>query len=176
MSILTWIVLGLIVGFIANKLVNKTGEGVHMNIVLGVIGAVLGGELINKFGIAGAAWLNMWSVLVSVSGAALFLVVYHALQGAPSRPINGRRQEASILDRESTREPRRRFQMRMACCNRARSQIELSRHKGTLGNHLTIIFDTLFPCPFVISRWFRGEMHGMTNWFFIERIARPLQA
>jgi uncharacterized membrane protein YeaQ/YmgE (transglycosylase-associated protein family) len=48
-------------------------EGVLMNIVLGVIGAVLG---------------SMWSVLVSVSGAALFLVVYHALQGAPSRPIN----------------------------------------------------------------------------------------
>jgi uncharacterized membrane protein YeaQ/YmgE (transglycosylase-associated protein family) len=63
-------------------------KGELMNIVLGGIGAVLGGELINKFGIAGAAWLNMWSVLVSVSGAALFLVVYHALQGAPSRPIN----------------------------------------------------------------------------------------
>jgi uncharacterized membrane protein YeaQ/YmgE (transglycosylase-associated protein family) len=79
MSILTWIVLGLIVGFIANKLFNKTGESVLMNIVLGGIGAVLGGELINKFGIAGAAWLNMWSVLVSVGVAALFLVVYNAL-------------------------------------------------------------------------------------------------
>ena len=79
MSILTWILLGLIVGFIANKLFNKTGESVHMNIVLGGIGAVLGGELINKFGIAGAEWLNMWSVLVSVSVAALFLVVYNAL-------------------------------------------------------------------------------------------------
>ena len=79
MSILTWIVLGLIVGFIANKLFNKTGEGVLMNIVLGGIGAVFGGELINKFGIGGATWLNLWSVLVSVSGAALFLVVYNAL-------------------------------------------------------------------------------------------------
>ena len=79
MSILTWIVLGLIVGFIANKLVNKTGEGAPMNIVLGGIGAVFGGELINKFGIAGATWLNMWSVLVSIGGAALFLVVYNAL-------------------------------------------------------------------------------------------------
>jgi len=79
MSILTWIILGLIVGLIANKLLNKTGEDVLMNIVLGGIGAVLGGELINKFGIAGAAWLNMWSVLMSVSGAALFLVVYNAL-------------------------------------------------------------------------------------------------
>ena len=79
MSILTWIVLGLIVGFIANKLFNKTGETVLMNIVLGGIGAVLGGELINKFEIAGAAWLNMWSVLVSVTVAALFLVIYNAL-------------------------------------------------------------------------------------------------
>jgi uncharacterized membrane protein YeaQ/YmgE (transglycosylase-associated protein family) len=79
MSILTWIILGLIVGFIANKLVNKTGEGVLMNIVLGSIGAVFGGELINKFGMAGATWLNMWSVLVSVGGAALFLVIYNAL-------------------------------------------------------------------------------------------------
>ena len=79
MSILAWIVLGLIVGFIANKLVNKTGEGARMNIVLGGIGAVFGGELINKFGIAGATWLNMWSVLVSVGGAAIFLVVYNAL-------------------------------------------------------------------------------------------------
>jgi uncharacterized membrane protein YeaQ/YmgE (transglycosylase-associated protein family) len=59
-----------------------------MNIVLGAIGAVFGGELINKFGPAGATWLNLWSVLVSVSGAVFFLVVYHVLQGAPSRPIN----------------------------------------------------------------------------------------
>jgi uncharacterized membrane protein YeaQ/YmgE (transglycosylase-associated protein family) len=87
MSILAWIILGLIVGFIANKLVNKTGEGVLMNIVLGIIGAVFGGELINKFWQAEATWLNMWSVLVSVGGAVLFLVVYHALQGAPSRSI-----------------------------------------------------------------------------------------
>jgi uncharacterized membrane protein YeaQ/YmgE (transglycosylase-associated protein family) len=79
MSILAWIVLGLIVGVIANKLVNKTGEGALMNIVLGGIGAVFGGELINKLEIAGATWLNMWSVLVSVGGAALFLVVYNAL-------------------------------------------------------------------------------------------------
>ena len=79
MSILTWIVLGLIVGFIADKLFNKTGESVLMNIVLGGIGAVFGGELINKLGIAGATWLNMWSVLMSVGVAVLFLVVYNAL-------------------------------------------------------------------------------------------------
>jgi uncharacterized membrane protein YeaQ/YmgE (transglycosylase-associated protein family) len=79
MSILAWIILGLIVGFIANKIVSKTSEGARMNIVLGGIGAVFGGELINKLGIAGTKWLNIWSVLVSVGGAALFLVVYNVL-------------------------------------------------------------------------------------------------
>ena len=54
MSILAWILLGLIVGFIASKLVNKTGEGVLMNMVLGSAGAMFGGELINKFRMAGS--------------------------------------------------------------------------------------------------------------------------
>jgi len=54
MSILAWIVLGLTVGFIASKLVNKTGEGVLMNMVLGSAGAMFGGELINKFRMAGS--------------------------------------------------------------------------------------------------------------------------
>jgi uncharacterized membrane protein YeaQ/YmgE (transglycosylase-associated protein family) len=86
MSILAWIALGLIVGFIATKLVNKTGKGLLVNIVFGIAGAMLGGELINKFGTAGATWLSLWSVTVSVCGAVLFLVIYHTLLGAPSRP------------------------------------------------------------------------------------------
>ncbi len=43
MGILSWIVLGLIAGFIGSKLVNKTGQGMLMDIVLGVVGAVVGG-------------------------------------------------------------------------------------------------------------------------------------
>ena len=53
MSILAWIVLGLIAGFIGSKLVNKTGEGVILDIVLGVVGALVGGYL---FSIFGAHW------------------------------------------------------------------------------------------------------------------------
>ncbi len=85
MSIITWIVLGLIAGFIASKLVNKTGEGVFLDIALGIVGAVVGGWLFNILGMAGVTGLNLWSVLVSVGGAVLFLVVYHALKGGPSR-------------------------------------------------------------------------------------------
>ena len=79
MSILAWLVLGLISGFIASKLVNKTGEGVVLDIVLGVVGALVGGWLFNTFGQAGVTGLNLYSMLVAVVGAVVVLVLYHAL-------------------------------------------------------------------------------------------------
>jgi uncharacterized membrane protein YeaQ/YmgE (transglycosylase-associated protein family) len=45
MSVIGWIILGLIAGFIGSKVVNKTGQGLLGNILVGVIGAVAGGEL-----------------------------------------------------------------------------------------------------------------------------------
>jgi uncharacterized membrane protein YeaQ/YmgE (transglycosylase-associated protein family) len=81
MSFIAWIVLGLLAGFIASKIVNKAGEGMLMDIVLGVVGAFLGGWLFNTFGMPGVTGLNMYSLLVAVVGAALFLIVYHALAG-----------------------------------------------------------------------------------------------
>jgi len=79
MSIIAWIVLGLIAGFIASKLVNKSGEGVLLDIGLGVVGAVVGGWLFNVFGMVGVSGLNLYSLLVAVLGAVVVLVVYHAL-------------------------------------------------------------------------------------------------
>jgi uncharacterized membrane protein YeaQ/YmgE (transglycosylase-associated protein family) len=79
MSLIAWIVLGLIAGFIASKLVNKTGEGMLMDIVLGIVGAVVGGWLFRTFGMPGVTGLNLYSIVVAVAGAAVFLIVYHAL-------------------------------------------------------------------------------------------------
>jgi uncharacterized membrane protein YeaQ/YmgE (transglycosylase-associated protein family) len=79
MSFIVWIVLGLIAGFIASKLVNKSGEGMLLDIILGIVGAVLGGWLFNAFGMPGVTGFNVYSVVVAVIGAVLFLVVYHAL-------------------------------------------------------------------------------------------------
>lgn len=79
MSILAWIVLGLIAGFIASKTVNHTGEGVVLDIVLGIVGALVGGWLFQMFGMAGVTGLNVYSLLVAVVGAVVFLVVYHLL-------------------------------------------------------------------------------------------------
>ena len=81
MSFIAWIVLGLVAGFVASNIVNKAGEGMLMDIVLGVVGAFLGGWLFNTFGMPGVTGLNLYSLLVAVVGAALFLIVYHALIG-----------------------------------------------------------------------------------------------
>ncbi len=79
MSILAWIILGLISGFIASKLVNKRGEGVLLDIVLGIVGAIVGGWIFNAIGQVGVTGLNLYSMLVAVLGAVVVLVVYHAL-------------------------------------------------------------------------------------------------
>ncbi|MGI8990339.1 MAG: GlsB/YeaQ/YmgE family stress response membrane protein [Bryobacteraceae bacterium] len=79
MSIIAWIVLGLIAGFIGSKLVNKSGEGIILDIVLGVVGAIVGGFIFQAFGASGVTGLNLYSLLVAVVGAVLFLVVYHAI-------------------------------------------------------------------------------------------------
>lgn len=79
MSFLAWIVLGLIAGFIGSKLVNKTGEGFFLDIILGIVGAVVGGWLFSMFGAHGVSGVNLYSILVAVVGAVIVLVVYHAL-------------------------------------------------------------------------------------------------
>ncbi len=80
MSLLAWIVLGLFAGFIGSKLVNKTGEGVVLDIVLGIVGAVVGGFLFNRFGASGVTGLNLYSLFVAVLGAVLLLVAYHLIR------------------------------------------------------------------------------------------------
>jgi len=81
MSILAWVILGLVAGFVGSKLVNKTGEGILVDIMLGVLGAVGGGWLFNQFGQPGVTGLNLWSFVVAVVGAVIILVLYHALTG-----------------------------------------------------------------------------------------------
>ena len=80
MSFLAWIVLGLVAGFIGSKIVNKSGEGILLDIILGIVGAVAGGWLFNTFGAAGVTGLNLYSLLVAVVGAVIVLVAYHAIR------------------------------------------------------------------------------------------------
>ncbi len=79
MSIIAWLILGLIAGFIASKIVNKQGEGLILDLVLGVIGAEVGGWLFRLFGMSGVTGLNVYSLLVAVIGAVVLLFIYHQL-------------------------------------------------------------------------------------------------
>jgi uncharacterized membrane protein YeaQ/YmgE (transglycosylase-associated protein family) len=79
MSFIAWIVLGLVAGFIASKIVNKSGEGMILDIILGIVGAVVGGYLFQTFGMPGVTGVNLYSILVAVVGAIIFLVIYHAI-------------------------------------------------------------------------------------------------
>jgi uncharacterized membrane protein YeaQ/YmgE (transglycosylase-associated protein family) len=80
MSYLAWIVLGLIAGFIGSKLVNKSGEGLLMDIVLGIVGAIVGGWLAGFFNLGGVTGLNLYSISIAVGGAVVVLLVYHAIR------------------------------------------------------------------------------------------------
>jgi uncharacterized membrane protein YeaQ/YmgE (transglycosylase-associated protein family) len=82
MSFVAWIILGLIAGFIGSKLVNKSGEGIVLDILLGIVGATVGGWLFTRFGAAGVTGLNLYSILVAVIGSVVVLVVYHMIRRA----------------------------------------------------------------------------------------------
>ena len=79
MSFLAWILLGLIAGFIGSKIVNKSGEGFFLDIILGIVGAIVGGWLFTAIGAHGVTGFNIYSIFVAVIGAIVVLVVYHAL-------------------------------------------------------------------------------------------------
>jgi len=81
MSILGWIVLGLIAGFIASKIVNKQGSGIIVDILLGVVGAIVGGFLFTQLGAVGVTGFNLWSMIVAIIGAVVILLLYHAILG-----------------------------------------------------------------------------------------------
>lgn len=81
MSILGWIVLGLIAGFLGSKIVNNSGQGMLVDIGLGVVGAIVGGFLFSLFGATGVTGLNIYSLIVAVIGSVLVLWLYHMTIG-----------------------------------------------------------------------------------------------
>jgi uncharacterized membrane protein YeaQ/YmgE (transglycosylase-associated protein family) len=79
MSIISWIILGLIAGFLGSKIVIAEGQGFWLNIALGIIGALVGGFLFDFFGATGITGLNIWSIIVAIVGSVVVLWVYNAL-------------------------------------------------------------------------------------------------
>ena len=84
MGILSWIILGLIAGFIGSKIVERQGQGFWLNIALGIIGALVGGFLFSFFGSSGVTGLNVWSMIVAIVGSIVVLLIYNAVTGRRS--------------------------------------------------------------------------------------------
>ena len=76
MSILAWIVLGGLAGWIASMFAgNNAEQGIIGNIIVGILGAFIGGFLFNVLGGDGVTGFNLWSLIVSVIGATLLLFI-----------------------------------------------------------------------------------------------------
>ena len=82
-SLLIWILLGAIAGWIAGQLMKGRGFGLVGNIAVGIIGSFLGGWLGDKLGIAGATTggLSIASILTAVGGAVVLLFIIGLLKG-----------------------------------------------------------------------------------------------
>jgi uncharacterized membrane protein YeaQ/YmgE (transglycosylase-associated protein family) len=87
MSILAWMVLGLIVGFVASKVMNKAGEGLTMNVALGVVGALLGGWLFDQLGPQPVTGVSLWGLLMAAAAAVIVLMGYHTIMEPGTRRI-----------------------------------------------------------------------------------------
>ena len=78
-SFVAWIVIGLVIGFIGNKILNKTGRGLGRDCLIGIVGAFISGFLANLLGKPGGPGLDLYSLVVAAVGAVVFMIVYHAL-------------------------------------------------------------------------------------------------
>ena len=83
MSILSWIIVGLIAGWLAGKVMKGGGFGLIGDIVVGVIGGLLGGFLASFFFNVGdpMSGINLPSILIAFGGAVLLLVIVRAFTG-----------------------------------------------------------------------------------------------
>jgi len=82
MSFISWIVVGLIAGFLGRMVVKGEGPGgILGDLIIGIVGAVLGGWIYNFFGHAGATGINIPSIIVAFIGAVIFLLILRAIGG-----------------------------------------------------------------------------------------------
>lgn len=70
-GIIWWIIVGLIAGWAAGKIMKGRGYGVLADIVLGIVGAILGGWVVGMLGLGGGGLI--WSILVAILGAVILI-------------------------------------------------------------------------------------------------------
>ncbi len=81
MSILAWLLLGLVAGFLASVVMKGGGYGIVGDIIVGIIGAFIGGFVFSLLGGSGATGFNIWSVFVAFVGACILIALLRLLSG-----------------------------------------------------------------------------------------------
>ena len=80
MSIIIWILIGLIAGALAKWILpGPDPGGVILTIVIGMVGAIVGGFVVGLLGGVGITGFNLWSILVATLGAIILLAIYRAV-------------------------------------------------------------------------------------------------
>lgn len=82
MSILAWIILGGVAGWLASLLMHTDqSQGIFLNIVIGIVGAFMGGLVFSMIGGDGVTGFNLYSLLVALLGSVLFIGILKAVRG-----------------------------------------------------------------------------------------------
>lgn len=84
MSILAWIVVGIIAGFLARAVLpgREPGPaGIWGDLLAGVVGAIVGGWIFRALGMGGVTGINIGSILIAFIGAIVFLLIWRAIAG-----------------------------------------------------------------------------------------------
>lgn len=85
MGLLSWILIGLLAGWIGGMVTGRRGQGCITTLVIGVLGALIGGALATAAGYEGIEEFSLRSVLIAALGAALLLFVLNAIGGRGRR-------------------------------------------------------------------------------------------
>jgi uncharacterized membrane protein YeaQ/YmgE (transglycosylase-associated protein family) len=82
-SILVWVIIGAIAGWLAS-IVMKTNreQGLILDIIVGIVGAFIGGFIFNALGTAGVTGFNIWSIFVAFIGAVVLLGLIRLFTGS----------------------------------------------------------------------------------------------
>jgi uncharacterized membrane protein YeaQ/YmgE (transglycosylase-associated protein family) len=81
MGIISWIVMGLIVGLLARFITpGKDPGGIIITILLGIGGSLLGGYLGTQLGLGSVAGFDMRSILIATGGAVIILILYRGVK------------------------------------------------------------------------------------------------
>ena len=80
MGIISWIVLGLIVGALAKLIMPvKDGGGLIVTTLLGIAGALVGGFIASSFGLGDVTGFNFASLGIAIAGSLILLIAYRLL-------------------------------------------------------------------------------------------------